>query len=77
MNVSKKLAIGIDVGSSKTIIAKAQGAGTEIILSESSAREFPNVISFSNDERLVCSDAAQNKIKTNFKNTIIFPTRYL
>ena len=58
MNVHKKLAIGIDLGSNKIIVAKAQGAGTEIILSESSAREFPNIVSFEKDERHVCNDVA-------------------
>ncbi len=48
MNINQKFAIGADIGSSKSILTKAQGAGTEVILSESSDREFPNVITFTN-----------------------------
>lgn len=50
--------VGIDIGASKIVIHKMNQAGPEVILSPSSSRSFPNVISFSKNERHICSEIA-------------------
>jgi molecular chaperone DnaK (HSP70) len=41
--------VGIDLGSSKIVIQKMTQTGPDIILSESSSRSMPNIISFSDN----------------------------
>ena len=64
-------AIGIDIGSKTTVIATVKKGGIEIILNESSGRETPSIISYSEkgDPRLI-GEPAMNQIKGNFKNTL-------
>jgi molecular chaperone DnaK (HSP70) len=62
-------AIGIDLGSYKTVLACVKQRGIEIVLSETSAKWTPTVAAFTEEERLV-GDAALNQFKRNFKNTL-------
>ena len=48
----------------------------QVVLSDTSSRTIPTVISFSGKERTF-GDIAFNKNRTNFKTTIIYPNRWL
>ena len=69
-------AIGVDMGSQRTVIAVASRGGVDIICNEGSHRETPNVISYGASERYL-GPAGQAKFKGNFKNTISFFNRFL
>ena len=69
-------AIGIDLGSFRTVIAAVVRGGVEILANESSYRQTSNMIGYGKDQRLL-GDQAASKIKKNYKNTACFFTRLL
>lgn len=44
--------------------------GPDIILTESSSRSLPTIVSFTSNQRLICNEVATQKLKSNYKNTI-------
>ena len=68
--------IGINIGSKNTVVGAYIKGSFKIILSESSARSIPTVISFGDKDRNY-GDIAFNSNRSNFKSTIIYPNRWL
>ena len=68
--------LGISVGSRNTVIGTYKNGVFKIILSDTSARTIPTVISFNDKERNF-GDIAFNQNRANFKSTIIYPNRWL
>ena len=62
-------ALGMDVGSYKTVFACMKNNGIEIVLSESSGKSTPTLVAYTDAERLI-GDQANNQIRKNFKNTL-------
>ena len=73
--MSKEL-IGISIGSQTSIIGVLKGKVADIILSDSSNRRIPTIVSYSDRERLF-GDSANSSAKSNFKRTVIYPSRWL
>jgi len=69
-------AVGIDMGSSRTVIAAALGGGVEILCNEGSFRETPNVVGYGDQQRYLGNEGLTKK-KGNFKSTVDFFTRFL
>lgn len=69
-------AIGIDLGSLVSVIAVVQKGGVEIIANEASYRETSNAVGYGSTERLL-GEMAKAKMKSNYKNTVNFFTRFL
>jgi molecular chaperone DnaK (HSP70) len=69
------MAVGVDMGSSRLIVAVAKKGGVEILCNESSYRLTPAVVGFG-QERVV-GDQAKGLIKKNFKNSVRYPMRFL
>lgn len=67
--------IGLDYSSSHSRICLNRKL-LEVLLSDSSARFIPNVISFTSKETKYAEEGLM-KVKSNFNNSIIFPNRYL
>ena len=68
--------IGINIGSKNTVVGAYIKGSFKIILSESSARSIPTVISFGDNDRNY-GDIAFNSNRSKFKSTIIYPNRWL
>ena len=68
--------IGISVGSKSTIIGAYSKGVFKVVLSDTSSRTIPTIISFSDKERSF-GDIAFNRNRVNFKSTIIYPNRWL
>ena len=68
--------IGINIGSKNTVVGAYIKGSFKIILSESSSRSIPTVISFGDKDRNY-GDIAFNSNRSNFKSTIIYPNRWL
>ena len=68
--------IGISVGSKSTVIGSYSKGVFKVVLSDTSSRTIPTVISFSDKERSF-GDIAFNRNRVNFKSTIVFPNRWL
>jgi len=76
MSNTRASAIGVDIGSSRTVIAVAIGGGVEILCNEGSFRETPNVIGYGDNQRYLGNEGLTKK-KMNFKSTVEFFTRFL
>lgn len=76
MNILDIGLLGLDFGSFKSVISLCKKGSLEIVLNESSSRETRNIVAFTERETLM-GDQAYMKLKSNYKNTIIFPQRYL
>ena len=68
--------IGISIGSKNTVIGTYKNGSFEVILSETSSRSTPTVVSYNNRERNF-GETSQNKNRSNYKNTVIYPNRWL
>ena len=69
-------AIGIDLGSSRSVIGVVQKGGVEVICNEASYRETSNAVGYGSTERLL-GEMAKAKMKSNYKNTANLFTRFL
>lgn len=69
-------AVGIDLGSSRTVIAAAIGGGVEILCNEGSFRETPCVVGYGDSQRFLGNEGLTKK-KGNYKSTVDFFTRFL
>jgi len=67
--VVEKPCIGIDLGTTYSVVGHWQNDKVEILANEMGNRITPSVVGFSDDERLV-GDAARNQMDVNYKNTI-------
>ena len=70
------VAIGIDFGSQNCVIAAVNRGGIEVLTNDLSNRATPSVAGFTNRQRSL-GEAGYSKLGTNFRNTILFPTRFL
>ena len=68
--------IGINIGSQNTIIGTYKTGIFEIVVSETSARTIPTVVSYNDKERNF-GELSMHTNRSNFKRTIIFPNRWL
>lgn len=69
-------AIGLDFGSSTAVLAVAKKGGVEILTNEGSHRETQSIVGFGENERFI-GEAGAVQLKSNFKNTIVYPNRLL
>jgi molecular chaperone DnaK (HSP70) len=76
MNATVTGAIGIDMGSSTSVVAVAKKGGVEIMTNEGSHRETQNVVGFGENERFL-GEQGYVQLKSNFKNTVVYPNRFL
>ena len=72
----RKQLIGICIGSQGSVIGTLKDKVVDVILSETSNREVPTVVSFGDRERNF-GDASVTSGKKNFKRTILYPNRWL
>ena len=72
----RKQLIGICIGSQGSVIGTLKDKVVDVILSETSNREVPTVVSFGDRERNF-GDASVSTGKKNFKRTILYPNRWL
>jgi len=68
--------IGIDLGSLTSKIAVAKRGGVEVITNEANFRETPCVVGYGPAERNI-GESGNIKMKSNFKDTVTFPSRFL
>ena len=68
--------IGISIGSKNTVLGTYKKGTFQVVLSETSSRTIPTVISYNNRERNF-GEISQNKNRSNYKSTVIYPNRWL
>ena len=68
--------IGLSIGSKNTIVGTYKKGTFEIVVSETSARSLPTVVSYNDRERNF-AELSMHTNRSNFKRTIIYPNRWL
>lgn len=68
--------VGIDIGTYKSKIAVAKRGGVEVITNEANFRETPCIVGYGKEERQI-GESGNIKMKSNFKDTIVSPMRFL
>ncbi len=77
MNTTKLAnhAVGIDIGTSRIVIAVVKKGGVEIISNECTYRQTPTLVTYGEERQM--GDTAKNKIKKNLKNSVFSANRFL
>ena len=68
--------IGLHIGSLGSVVGRFKDRVVDVVLSDSSNRQVPTVVSYNDRERNF-GDLALQTNKSNFKRTIIYPNRWL
>ena len=68
--------IGLNIGSKNTVIGTYKKGIFHIVLSETSARILPTVVSYNDRERNF-AELSMHTNRSNFKRTVIYPNRWL
>ena len=68
--------IGINIGSKNTVIGTYKKGVFAIVVSETSARSLPTVVSYNDRERNF-AELSMHTNRSNFKRTVIYPNRWL
>jgi len=74
--INNMSAIGIDLGSSKAVMGVVSKGVVEIVLSDTSGRSVPVQCAFTDAERLA-GEGVKPQTRRNFKNTLLYATRFL
>lgn len=74
--MKKKIAVGIDLGTTFSVVAVWQNEKIEIIVNEMGNRTTPSFVAFTPDEHLV-GDSAKSQMVANPKNTIFDAKRFI
>lgn len=69
--------IGIDLGTTNSVVAIMQGGDPEVIVNEEGARTTPSVVAFTKDGERLVGQVAKRQAVTNPENTIFSAKRYI
>jgi molecular chaperone DnaK (HSP70) len=68
--------VGIDIGAFTTKISIVDRGTIDILTNEANERETPSVVGYGEGIRKI-GEMGNAKLKSNYKNTVVSPNRYL
>ncbi len=69
--------IGIDLGTTNSVVAVMEGGEPKIIVNEEGSRTTPSVVAFTKDGKQLVGQAAKNQAITNPENTVFSIKRFM
>ena len=69
--------IGIDLGTTNSVVAVMEGGEPKVIVNEEGSRITPSVVAFTRDKEIVVGQAAKRQAVTNPENTIFSIKRFM
>ena len=69
--------IGIDLGTTNSVVAVMEGGEPKIIVNEEGSRTTPSVSAFTKDGKKLVGQTAKNQAITNSENTIFSIKRFM
>ncbi len=69
--------IGIDLGTTNSVVAVMEGGEPKIIVNEEGSRTTPSVVAFTKDGKNLVGQAAKNQAITNSENTVFSIKRFV
>ncbi|HJM82481.1 MAG TPA: molecular chaperone DnaK [Nitrospinota bacterium] len=69
--------IGIDLGTTNSVVAVMEGGEPKIIVNEEGSRTTPSVVAFTKDGKQLIGQAAKNQAITNPENTVFSIKRFM
>lgn len=67
-----KKVIGIDLGTTNSVVAIMEGGEPKVIINEEGNRLTPSVVAFTKDGEILVGQTAKRQAITNPENTIFF-----
>ncbi len=69
--------IGIDLGTTNSVVAVMEGAQPEVIVNQEGSRTTPSVVAFTKDNQRLVGQVAKRQAVTNSENTIFSIKRFM
>jgi molecular chaperone DnaK len=69
--------IGIDLGTTNSVVAIMEGGEPKVITNEEGARTTPSVVAFTKDDEILVGQAARRQAITNPENTVFSAKRFI
>src|SRR6195256_5304803 len=69
--------IGIDLGTTNSVVAVVEGGQPEVIVNQEGSRTTPSVVAFTKDNQRLVGQVAKRQAVTNSENTIFSIKRFM
>src|SRR4051794_29125121 len=73
----KSKVIGIDLGTTNSVVAIMEGSEAKVITNEEGARTTPSVVAFGRDGEVMVGQVARRQAVTNPENTVYSIKRFM
>jgi molecular chaperone DnaK len=77
MAVAGEIIIGIDLGTTKSVVAVMEGGKPRVIVNQEGSRTTPSVISFAANNEVLVGERARRQAVTNLENTVSSIKRFM
>ena len=69
--------IGIDLGTTNSVVAIMEGGEPKVIVNEEGSRITPSVVAFTRDKEILVGQVAKRQAVTNHENTVFSIKRFM